>query len=81
MGGFTNSLGTSNDYRGFSRDVTAYKLPCHFPFMPVFVLQAWTLNGQLEWYIIQRSQKQEPLGTYAFSVSTIAMNQFSGGMN
>ena len=63
-----------------SRDITAYELPCHFPFMPVSVLQAWALNGQLEWYVIQRSQKQEPLGTYAFSVSTITMNQFSGGI-
>ena len=71
----------SATYRGFSHDVTAYKLPCHFPFMPVSVLQAWALNGQLEWYDIQRSQKQEPLGTYAFSVSTIAMNQFSAGIN
>ena len=33
----------------------------HFPFMPM----------KLDWYVIQRSQKQELLGTYAFSVLTI----------
>ena len=32
--------------RGFSRDVTDYKRPCHFPFMPVLDLQAWAINGQ-----------------------------------
>ena len=42
------------------------------PFLP-------TMRGRLEWHVIQRSQNQEPLGTYAFSISTIAVSQFSGG--
>ena len=44
------------------------------PFLP-------NLRGQLDWHVIQRSQKQELLGTYAFSSSTIAASQFSGGIN
>ena len=40
-----------------------------------------TLRGQLDWHVLQRSQKQELLGTYAFSISTIAVSQFSGGKN
>ena len=41
------------------------------PFLP-------TICGRLDWHVIKRSQKQELLGTYAFSISTIAVNQFSG---
>ena len=44
------------------------------PFLP-------NLCRRLDWHVIQRSQKQELLGTYAFSISTIAVSQFSGGIN
>ena len=44
---------------------------CHIPALP-------TMGGRLDWHVIQRSQKQELLGTYAFSVSTIAVSQFFG---
>jgi len=37
------------------------------------------MRGRLDWYVIQQSQNQEPLGTYAFSISTIAVSQFLGG--
>ncbi len=54
-------------------------VPCHVSFMPVLILR-----GRLDWHVIlsmviQRSQKQERLGTYAFSISTIAVSQFSSG--
>ena len=66
-------------YRAFSRVVTDHVLLQYVlvtfrlcPFLP-------TMRGRLDWYVIQRSQKQELLGTYAFSISTIAVSQFSGG--
>ena len=43
---------------------------CHIPFMP-------NLRGRLDWYVIQ----QELLRTYSLSISTIAVSQFSGGIN
>ena len=39
------------------------------------------MGGRLDWHVIQQSQKQELLGTYVFSVSTIAVSQFSGRIN
>ena len=54
---------SSQVYRGFS--LTSQPTKYHV-IMPVSVLQAWALNGQPEWYIIQQSQKQDPLGIIRF---------------
>ena len=67
--------------RDFSRVVTDHVLQLYIrvafrlcPFLP-------NLRRRLDWHVIQRSQKQELLGTCAFSISTIAVSQFSGGIN
>ena len=84
VGGISISCMTVNcqltlTYREFSCVVTDHVLLQYVhvtfhlcPFLP-------TMRGRLDWYIIQLSQKQELLGTYTFSISTIAVNQFSGG--
>ena len=46
--------------------------------MSVFAHHAWAINGS---YVIQRSQNQQLLGTYAFGASTIAVNPFSDCVN
>ena len=66
-------------YKEISRVVTDHVLLQYVrvtfrlcPFLP-------TMRGRLDWYVIQRSQKQELLGNYAFNISTIAVSQFPGG--
>ena len=58
----------------WARDYTEIRIGT-LEYSSVYALHAWATR------LVQRSQKRELLGAYAFSASTLVVSQFSRGIN